>query len=317
MKKIIIITLIFLSFGTVGYAQQDALFSHYMFNKLVLNPAYAGCREVFTAQFLGRAQWIGIDGAPNTGTLSIHSPLRNRNMGLGMYVYNDRIDPMVDWGFIGTYSYKIRIGGGKLSFGLQGGIKKYEIDWNKLNTFDPATGKKIVENSVDNKIIPDANFGLYYYTSRFYLGVSSKHLLENDHSITEFVSIISGETNNVEMVSTRLFRHFYIMGGLAAPLGDNVVFRPSFLIKTVKHSPMQLDINASFLLNKTLWLGASYRTERAVVFMAELLFNDFRFGYSYDIWMNELKAYNTGSHELMLGFDVNPNKSRMLTPRYF
>ena len=129
------------------------------------------------------------------------------------------------------------------------------------------------------------------------------------------MTLVKDSSGNTQF--SKLLTHFYGMAGVAIPMGENVVFRPSFLAKYVTNAPPQLDINASFLFANTLWLGASYRTEKAVSFITEInIAQNFRIGYSYDIWLNGLKAYNKGSHEIRLSFDINVGK-RILSPRYF
>ncbi len=305
MKKLIILA--FLISGIHAYAQQDALFSQYMFNQLVINPAYAGSSDVMNITAVGRKQWV-IDGGPRTLTFSVHSPLRNNKIGLGLYVYTDVLGPQQSSGLITAYSYKIRVGQkGNLSFGLQAGILHSDIDWSKVEMPD---GNDIVYIAqMKKKVIPDANFGLYYYTDKFYVGVSSKHLFEQEFSKQEL---------NEETVYGNLLRHFYGMAGMAIPVGDRVVLKPSAMVKYVKNAPVQVDINASVLLFETLWLGASFRTERQVVGIIELLVGKgFKIGYSYDIFLNELAQYNKGSHEIMIGYEMPLFKNRMLTPRYF
>ena len=306
MKKLVLILFVFMSLG--GFAQQDALFSQYMFNKLVLNPAYAGTRETISATIVGRRQWVGIDGGPETATFTIHGPLRNRKVGLGLYVYTDQLGPLVSYGIMTNYSYIIQVGQkGKLSFGLQAGIKHTDIDWNLISMPDD---NDLIQNSqVKKKLVPDVNFGLYYYTDKFYVGLSSKHLIEEDFIVVE--------TPDKDVYAT-LLRHFYGMAGVAIPLGDRLVIKPSTLVKYVKNAPVQVDLNLNLLINKVLWIGASYRTERTAVFLAELVVSQkLRIGYSYDVFLNELRQYNKGSHEIMLGYDFPLFKNRMLTPRYF
>lgn len=303
-KNIILALLIFS--GLTLTAQQDALFNQYMFNKLVINPAYAGTSDVLNITLIGRQQWVGIDGAPKTATLSLHSPLKNENMGLGFYVYTDQLGPIVNNGFLGTYSYKVRIGNGKLSFGLQFGVKSEHVDFNKLDL--PESDMSYMGTTEKNTNI-DANFGIYYYTDKFYVGLSSKHLMETKVGVTEI---------NDEIVYAKLLRHFYGMAGYAFHINDNLTFRPSTLIKFVQDAPIQFDINASFLLYKTLWLGASYRTERSFVLMTQILIGErFRVGYSYDTFLYELSVTNQGSHEIMLGFELPVFNKRMKTIRYF
>lgn len=304
MKKLIIFLLVLM--GTGLMAQQDALYNQYMFNMLVLNPGYAGTTEAMNLTFVDRQQWIGLDGAPHTSSFSIHSPLRNDKIGLGLYAYSDVLGPVKGTGALATYSYKIRIGEGKLSFGLQFGIKTEYIDWNKLDMpeYDGSLSEIYKQN-----INLDANIGIYFYTDNYYVGVSSKQLLEKN---------IGGANFNGQNAYAKLLRHFYGMAGIAIPLNDNIVFKPAILVKYVKNAPVQFDFNASFLINDVLWLGTSYRTKRTFVLMTEILISKgVRLGYSYDMFLNTLNVTNSGSHEIMLGLDLPVYNKRMKTVRYF
>jgi type IX secretion system PorP/SprF family membrane protein len=302
-----LLTSLILLVSTTLFAQQEALLSQYMFNKLAVNPGYAGSRELLTADILYRYQWVGIEGAPKTINASIHSPLANPHLALGFNVYNDKIGPMNYNGALATFAYRLIFPKSKLSFGLQAGIKNSGIVWNDFNAYDDQDPFLI--NQVKKQVVPDVNFGVYYYSANFYAGLSSQQLLQNQ-------TLVVDETDGNTQFS-KLLTHFYGMTGVAIPMGENVVFRPSMLAKYVKNAPVQLDLNASFLFANTLWLGASYRTEKAVSLMTEVtIAQNLRLGYSYDIWLNELKAYNRGSHEIRLSFDFNVSK-RMLTPRYF
>lgn len=304
MKKIIPALLLLINL--TAFAQQDALFSQYMFNKLMVNPAYAGSRETMTVDMLNRYQWIGIEGAPRTISLSAHTLLKNEKVGLGGYIYRDALGPTIDQGFMATYSYRIRTENGWFSFGIQGGVKYFDFDWNIIKTQYPDnmfTPKDV------RRITPDANIGFYYQSTRFYAGLSSKQLLENEFGVAE----VDGKSS-----FSRLTRHFYGMAGWAVPVNDKMTFRPSALAKYTKNAPLQMDFNASFLFNDVFWLGASFRTEKAVVFLTEIQITKFmRLGYSFDLYLNELQLHNRGSHEFRLGFDIFRMNERMKTPRYF
>lgn len=290
-------------------AQQDALFSQYMFNKLAVNPGYAGSRELLTADLLYRYQWVNIEGAPKTVSASIHSPLNNPHVALGFNLSNDKIGPLSNTSAMATFAYRIIFQKSKLSFGIQGGVKSSDILWNEFKAIDDNEPFLDMASQLEKKIVPDANFGVYYYSERFYAGISSRQLLQNQSLM------VKDSLGNTQF--TKLLTHFYGMSGAAIPLGENVIFRPSILAKFVNNAPPQLDVNASFLFANTLWLGASYRTEKAVSIMTEInIAQNFRIGYSYDIWFNELQAFNKGSHEIRLSFDINVHK-RMLSPRYF
>jgi len=308
MKKGIIFFLLIIS--SAVYAQQDPLFTHYMFNKLAFNPAYAGSKEIFSMELLNRFQWIGIDRAPRTISFTAHTQLKNPHLGIGLYAYRDAVGPTVDYGAIGSFAYRILFSESKLCFGVAAGFKRFDIDWDALDAKDP--GDRELTNNVNNKIVPDVDFGIYYYGSRFYAGLSSKHLLQN-----QMVSSTSPADNKTSF--TKLLMNFYGMGGGTIPFSDNVVFLPSLLVKYVANAPAQADINASFLLHDVVILGATYRTNMAIGLLIEVnITKNLSMGYSYDIWFNSLKAYNSGSHEIRIGYDIDLfDKTRMLTPRYF
>jgi len=307
MKKLYFLLLFFVSANI--FAQQDPLFSQYMFNKLAVNPGYAGSRELVSTDLLYRNQWVNIDGAPKTISASLHTPLTNPHLALGANIYNDKIGPMSNTLAMGTFAYRVIFPKGKLSFGLQAGVKSNGLLWNEFNAKDEDDPFLLYKNQLKNKVVPDANFGVYYYSKNFYVGLSSHQLLQN-----KTLSVTDSEGNTQV---TKLMSHFYAMSGVAIPISENVIFRPSMLAKYVKNAPPQIDLNASFLFANKIWLGASYRTEKAVSLMTEInIADNFRVGYSYDMWFNELKAYNKGSHEIRLSFDININK-RILTPRYF
>jgi type IX secretion system PorP/SprF family membrane protein len=305
MKKIILVFILFCNIA--AFAQQDPLFTQYMFNKLLVNPAYAGSKEVLTLDMLNRTQWINIDGAPKTFTLSAHTALRNENIGLGFYISRDEVGPVVDQSLMGTYAYRIYMGRSSLAFGLQFGIKYYDFNWNAINVkdadyyFDPQDVRKVS---------PDANFGVYFQSTRMFLGLSSKQLLQNDYG---YAKDKDGKSS-----FSKLTRHFYMMGGFAVPIDDKIVFRPSLLAKYTANAPLQLDLNASVLFGNVFWVGVSYRSAKALSFLTEFKIAErLKLGYSYDLYMNELQPFNYGSHEIRLGFEFPNHETRMKTPRYF
>jgi len=305
MRKFIMIFILLA--GSTAIAQQDALFSQYMFNKLVINPAYTGTRDALSITLIGRQQWVGMDGAPRTATFSIHSPLRNEKVGIGAYAYVDELGPLQNSGAFGSFSYKFQWGPGKLSFGLQFGIKHMTIDWNKVEMPDE-NDVAYLGQSGDN-LVMDANFGIYYYTSKYYVGLSSKQLLQQEIGTQELYD---------DVVANKLLRHFYGMAGIAIPISDHLVLKPSILAKYVNNAPFQMDFNTNLLINEVLELGVSYRTEGVFVFLVEFLVKDrLRLGYSYDTFLNEYSYHYKGSHEVLIGFDFPVFKRRMLTPRYF
>lgn len=304
MKKIFIVIILFCNLSVM--AQQDPLFSQYMFNKLLVNPGYAGSTETFSVDVLDRYQWVGIDGAPRTMTLSGHTLLGNK-VGLGAYVYRDELGPAINQGAMASYSYRIMTRHGWFSFGIQGGVKYFDFDWDAINTEDP---DHTFEPQDVKRITPDLNLGLYYYTPRFFAGLSSKQLLENEYGNFKY--------SNGKSSFSRLARHFYFMSGAAFPLNDKMVLRPSVMGKYVNNAPVQFDFNMSLLFDDVFWIGLAYRTEKAVVFLTEFtIAKGVTLGYSFDLYLNELQLHNNGSHEIRLGFDIKPKRDRMKTPRYF
>jgi len=308
VKKTTIILLFLLAYKS--YAQQDPLFTQYIYNKLAFNPGYAGSGDQFSMDLLSRFQWTGIQGAPRTISFTAHTPLRNQHIGLGLYTYRDELGPSVDYGAMAAFSYRVIFSTTKLCFGIQAGFKYMDIDWGLLNPKDP--GDILLNNQVTNRAVPDLDFGVYYYGSHFYIGLSAKHLLQNQ-------IIVSSAAPDDETSFTKLFRNYYAMAGGAVPISDNLVFMPSLLIKYMQDVPLQADINACFLFNNIMTLGASYRTGNAIGLIIEVnVAKGLSIGYSYDIWFNTLKNYNTGSHEIRIGYEFDLfNKNRMLTPRYF
>jgi Bacteroidetes-specific putative membrane protein len=305
MKKIIFVFALFCSY--VAYGQQDPLFTQYMFNKLLVNPAYAGSRENFNFDLLNRKQWVNIDGAPETFTLSGHTAMRNKNVGLGFYVFRDKLGATNNQGFMGTYSYRIFMGKSSLAFGLQFGLKYFDFDWNAMKLKDP---DGLFDPQDVRRITPDANFGIYYQSNKYFLGLSSKQLLQNEY----------GQTTGKDGSSSfsKLTRHFYMMGGFASHLSEKIIFRPSMMAKYTANAPLQVDLNASFLFGNAFWVGTSFRTGQAITFLTEFRISDrIKLGYSYDLYLNELQPFNYGSHEIRLGFEFPLFEERMRTPRYF
>jgi len=309
MKKLMIIVILFT--GTATFAQQDVLFTQYMYDKLEYNPAYAGSQDLFAMDMLTRIQWVGITGAPKTISFTAHTPLKDPHIGLGFDAIRDELGPSTNYGVKGSFAYRVIFPTSKLCFGVAAGIQYADINWNALDPKDQNDYE--LSNHVKNKVVPDVDFGIYYYGTQFYVGLSSKHLLQNQ-MVVESTSPADAENSY-----TKLMRQFYGMAGGAFPLGDNVVFLPSILCKYVQNSPFQTDLNVSFMIHNVLTLGASYRTDAAACLLAEVnITKSLTFGYSYDIWFNALQSYNKGSHEIHLGCYLDIfDKNRMLTPRYF
>ncbi|MEI7724556.1 MAG: type IX secretion system membrane protein PorP/SprF [Bacteroidota bacterium] len=296
--------------ASISYGQQDPLFTQYAYNKLAFNPAYAGSGGRFTLDLIARVQWVGFSGAPRTISFNAHTPLRNPRIGIGFHAYRDELGPSVDYGAMAAFAWRILFRKTTLCFGVQAGFKYMDINWGLLNPKDQ--NDFMLASQVTNKAVPDVDFGMYYYGNRFYVGLSAKHLLQNE-------ILIASSGPNDKTSFTKLRRNYYGIAGGAVPLSSTVDFIPSFLVKYIQDEPLQADFNVSFLFNNVLTLCAAYRTEKAMAMMVHInLGKGFSIGYSYDIWFNSLKSYNSGSHEVRIGYEFDIfHKDRMLTPRYF
>jgi type IX secretion system PorP/SprF family membrane protein len=304
-KRNLLLTLLGFMLLGESYGQQDAIYSQYMFNPFMINPAYAGSRDALSGTLLFRQQWVGIDGAPSTQTFSMHSPIGNQKLAGGINVVNDAIGPTRNTGAFLTGAYHFKLGKGKLSFGLRGGIYNSRLDRSKLNYDNPAD--KFNNQGTTNAMAPSFDFGTYYYTSKFYAGFSATHLTQQKFAYDDYPTD----------AQVFLKRHFFFATGAAFELGKSTVFKPSVLLKYVDGAPLNYDVNASFLFKKLFWLGASYRSGNGVTFITEVNVTDFlRLGYSYDLVLNRLKKFTLGTHEIMLGFDLNIKKTKHISPRY-
>ena len=297
-----VLALLFSLAGMSSYAQQDAMFSQYMFNMLPVNPAYAGTSNVINFAALRRWQWVGIEGAPRTLTVSADAPFLKERMGLGITFINDQIGVTKSNSAYVSYSYRIKfLSGGTLSFGLQGGFANYQA--NLASLFTTQIGDPTFSSNI-NSWLPNVGGGLYYSTERFYAGISAPHLINN---------ALSPGTPSVQR------RHYFAMTGYVFHPSANFAVKPSLLAKYVEGSPLQLDFNFNVWYHDKISAGISYRTGDAIVGMLQFMpTNQLRIGYAYDFTLTQLQTYNSGSHELMIGYTLAAyNKDRIVTPRYF
>ncbi len=306
MKKILIAGLVyFMLLSLNGYSQQDPQYSQYMFNQMAINPAYAGSKEALSTAVFLRNQWTGLDGAPKTETFTLHAPLKKKKVGLGFTVVADQIGPKKSIGAMGSYAYRIPIGNGKLAFGLRAGIYNFTYNWSEITYKDQAdiynTGNRT------SVIVPTADAGLYYNTNTMYIGFSATHLYNGR------LTNVSNQNGDDAQFSPHLFFTF----GKAWSLSENLIFNPSLVVKTAKASPSTADLNFSFMIKQRVWLGASFRSTYGLVVYTQISITDkLRLGYAYDFGLNKIGRVGGGSHELMIGYDFNIFKSKMLSPRY-
>ncbi|MFC5045951.1 type IX secretion system membrane protein PorP/SprF [Aquimarina hainanensis] len=315
-KKYIIIIAILLFAAEHIYSQQDAQYTQYMYNTISVNPAYAGSRGVMSISGLHRSQWVGLDGAPRSQTLSMNTPVGESNrVGLGISIVNDEIGPTQETYFDIDFSYTIPTSDvGKLSFGLKAGGHLLDVDFQRLSKFD--INDPNFENNIDNKFSPNIGIGFYYHTNRFYLGLSAPNLLETEHF--DESATVGNDDSSTFVAKERI--NYYLITGHTFDLSDNVKFKPALLTKLVFGAPLQVDLSASFLLYEKVSLGAGYRWDAALSGMVGFQISDgLMVGFAYDRETTELgkAVFNDGSYEVLLRFELFKKYNRMLTPRFF
>lgn len=301
MKKLTII--LFSLYCFVSTAQQDSQFTQYMYNTININPAYAGTRETFSAFVLHRNQWVGLDGAPVTNTASLNTNVGESRLGFGLSFVNDNIGPTQENGISADIAYIIPLNGDyKLSFGVKGTANLYSLDVNKLNIYqanDPEF------QSLNGKLSPNIGTGVYYYSDKFYTGLSVPNFVKTKYY------------NDNEISINKKSIHYYFIAGYVFDLNESVKFKPSFISKITDGAPFQLDVNANFMFNEKFVLGGSYRLGSAVSALAGFqISNSWFLGYGYDLETTKLSKYNSGSHEIFLRYELFKN-NRISTPRFF
>ncbi len=314
MKKYLAIALILITTFQV-LAQQDPQYTQYMYNTISVNPAYAGTRGALSIAGLYRTQWVGLDGAPETGTFNIHSPVKDGRVGVGFSLINDRIGEgtVEDTYFDVVVSYTIPTSEtGKLSFGIKGGGHLLNVDFTRLSQYTQELNSSA---NIDNKFSPNIGLGVYYHTNKWYLGLSAPNILE-----TEFYdNQVQTASGNATFLATKRM-NFYLIGGYVFDLDQDWKLKPTFLAKAVDGAPLQVDVSANFLFREKLTLGAAYRWDAAFSALAGFQITDqLMLGLAYDREVTELgrTEFNNGSYEVFLRFELVKNFKKLISPRFF
>lgn len=288
LRCIIVLALVAMVTGHAK-AQQLPQLTQYQFNDYIFNPAIAGSRDYFELRSGQRYQWVGIQDAPRTFTLSGTTPIGEK-MGVGGYLFTDIVGPTRRTGVQFSYAYHLQFTEDlKLSLGLSAGLLQFLIDGSKITLRDP--GDPAMDDQLRGELMPDAKFSFYLYHPKFWFGATAPQLLRNRVQFFE-------DRNEV---LSRMEDHYYVTAGYRIPIGDDWKLEPSLLLKYVDPVPPKVDITATLRYKNTMWLGASYRTNDAYAAMVGYTIKEtFQFGYSYDIITSNLRNYSTGSHEVML-----------------
>jgi len=292
-----------------SYGQQKPILSQYMFSGLVLNPAYAGRHEYSSFTAMYRDQWVNVPGAPKLTTFTGQSGYKGRKIGTGFLISEDKIGVHSDLSVYASYAYYIKFqNGAKLSMGLQGGVDILRSDWTQLTILDQ---NDPVFNGNEINYFPNFGAGLFYYTDKFYLGLSVPYILTNSKTKTDDF-----------YRDVRHSRNYYLTAGNVFDIGMKLKIKPSFLLRMEDNMPLAVDLNANFYYDEIIDIGVSYRQGDSVIGILGLQLNKYiKFSYAYDYIISSLTPYTKGSHELMLQYRINfnsPKHHRMCPqPQYF
>lgn len=302
----IIIFLTFLSCALHGNAQQRPMQSLYMFDPLLINPAYAGDHVQLSATGIYRNQWVNFPGAPKTFTGTVHSGFRKVRAGVGIIFGNDQIGVHSDNSLYLAYSYKLplsKTSGASLSMGVQGGFNSLRSNYGKLNPKDPDLYGAMT------KFNPNFGAGLYFRSKKMYAGFSVPYILNN--KLIDMESIAG---------NAQQYRYYYLTAGTTRKLSPHIKVMPSVVMRVQERAPLSFDLNAMFVLYDVVSLGGSYRIEDSVIGMFELQLNEnFHVGYAYDFTLTDIRQYSNGSHEIMINYRVKIARLHrgLLCPSYF
>ncbi len=285
---------------TSSNAQQDPQYTNYMFNTLSVNSAYAGSRGHLSVIALHRTQWVGVDGAPQTQSLTVESPI-GKNLGLGVAFVHDKLGPSQEYYLDANFSYTLKLNDkSSLSFGMKGGGRLLNVDLS-----DGFQGNSDVP-SINNKFLPTVGAGVYWRNESSYLGLSVPNFLTDEHYDR------NAETVGVERL------HYFLIGGKVFNLSSSVKFKPAFLAKFVSGAPIIFDLSANFMFYDNLRLGLAYRWDDSVSGLFGLQVSPkLLLGYAYDLTTTRLGEFNSGTHEIMLRFELKTKEKQLKSPRFF
>ncbi len=297
-------------------AQQVPLYSQYTMNGFLLNPAVAGSEGYTAINLTAREQWLGLKNAPKTHAISGQTRLlknsyiskksaikrrpplgsRSGKVGLGAYVFNDKNGPIDRTGIQLSYAYHIRMQRGQLSFGLSGIAYQFSVDESKIRFEYEDEFWQQAKKSI---FIPDANIGIYYSSPSFFAGLSMSQLFQS--------ALKLGEKGYAEY---KMLRYYHLIGGYDYVVNDFFSIEPSILIKTTGSFKGQADFNTKFIFNDEYWVGLSYRTGGALIFMGGVRVDKFFFGYAFDYTLSSIMKHSYGSHEFMVALKFGDSARR-------
>ncbi len=291
------------------FAQQDPMYSEYVFDGLLINPAYAGTHDVLNAALLYRDQWLNIPGAPKTGIFSIDAPLKNEKVGIGLNIESDKIGVTSFTNVTGDYSYRLKFSNSSLNLGIQLGVGFTNSNLTSVITSDGGPADPSFESNY-HVALPIFGFGMYYYSDKFFAGLSIPQI--GGSSVQK---VLYGNSDNINL---DLSNHYFLYTGYLFNLTPDVKLKPSVLFKYVNGAPVEMDINGVCWFYDLIALGFSYRSLASVDFLAQFKLTDQVYlGYAYEYPTNALNNFSSGSHEIMLQYMFDFSHAKIITPRFF
>ena len=309
VKSVILFYIIwFTSYSNSLFAQQMPLYSEYMFNTFEINPAYAGYRNAIQITSMFRKQWTGFKTAPQSTYFSVDMPISNKRIGLGLKIVDDRDAITKTFGAQSAYSFKIPVGeNSTLALGLQGGVLSYKSDFTKIDVID-ANDPAFSQNT--NSLKLNFGTGVFFNSENFYVGLSTPNLIRNN------IGKVSDGGATLNDVKQNM--HLYFNTGYIFKLNDDLLIKPSVLLRGVAGSPISFDMNVNLWIADALSLGVSYRNQAAVVGIIDIkILPNLRLGYAYDHNINRFNLISKGSHEIILRYEIPLNGEALVSPRYF
>ncbi len=314
LNKIILTLIVVVSMSVLGTAQQESHFTQFMYNKLTLNPAYAGVRGIPSLTALYRKQWVGFDGAPTSKLISLDAPIFGDKVGFGLTISNRSIGIMNDWNGNMAYSYHVKISD-KSSFrvGLQGSMRFQGIDFADPGVFIQEQGdQSIMEDETSNDYFINFGAGLYYTYDQFYVGVSVPNFLPSE------IGFVNPQATDIAKTT----QHYYLMTGAMIPMSDKINLKPALLAKYVQNAPFDMDINLSLVYDLRMTVGLSYRlggtgSGDSVDLLAMYQANQIGIGVAYDYSLSDINEQTNGSFEVLVRYDFVKEREDMANPRFF
>jgi type IX secretion system PorP/SprF family membrane protein len=302
----IILSILAILFPLKMLGQMFPLSDHYIVNALAINPAFAGCQDALSLTASYRDQWVGFNDAPRSYILSVHTPVFNDRVGLGLLIEDNSIGIFKETSFLGNYAYRMELREGKLALGLGFGVNIYNTAWNELIAADPNDIQLM--NNPTTAVLPTFSLGTYYYTKKYFIGISMPMFLSYE---------LDRSTGKYKIDNNFSGSNYFFTTGYEIGISPMVKILPSILIKYHPNNGIQMDYNAQISLKDRIWMGIGYRNKDILVGMLQCQLNyQIRMAYSYDYDFSNIGKYLNGSHEFVLNY-IFKFERKVIGPRQF